>query len=118
MMIDKPVKFQAALLSLLAIIMASGCGSASASEISKVRIESFEFTPAVITVKAGTTITFVNNDEVPHSVVGLRAGDEVFRSDEQISQGESFSVVAELPGEIVLNCGLHSKMSGKIIVLP
>jgi plastocyanin len=117
-MFDKLAKIRDALLFLLAISMAGSWSDASASEISRVAIESFEFAPAEITVKAGTQITFVNNDELPHSVVGSRAGNELFRSDEQISQGESFSVVAEVPGEIILNCGLHSKMSGKIVVLP
>jgi plastocyanin len=83
-----------------------------------IAIEKFSFDPPTLTVSVGERVSFVNRDELPHSVVGLRAETEIFRSNEQMDQDEAYSVVMDRPGEIVIRCGLHTSMSAKIVVAP
>ena len=101
---------------MAALLVSTGC--AAAAETVEVGIENFAFRPPSLAVKAGTKIVFTNHDEVPHSVVGFRDGRLAFRSKEQLDTDESFVVLAEKPGEIEINCGLHALISGKIVVTP
>jgi plastocyanin len=80
----------------------------------KIGIDNFSFTPAVLTVKRGTTVVFENHDDIPHSVVD--AGGK-FHS-KALDTNDSFSVTFDKPGEIAYFCGLHPHMTGKIIVAP
>ncbi len=91
---------------------------AAKAETARVAIENFAFDPPSLTVKAGTKIEFTNRDPVPHSVVGFREGREEFRSNERIETEESFVVLADKSGVIDINCGLHARITGKIIVTP
>ncbi len=81
-------------------------------------IEKFAFAPPTLTVSVGERVSFVNHDELPHSVVGLRDETEIFRSNEQMDQDEAYSVVMDRPGDIVIRCGLHASMTAKIVVEP
>jgi len=105
-----------AMRAALAACIASSQARAEGS--TRVEIENFAFDPPALTVKTGDRVVFVNRDQVPHSVVGTRGGEELFRSSEQISTDESFSVVMDAPGEITLGCGLHARINGKIVVTP
>lgn len=89
-------------------------GPARGAEEAKVTIDNFVFTPATISVKAGTTIVFVNHDDLPHNVVDAKSA---FRS-RALDTDETFVRVFDKPGEIVYFCGLHPHMHGKIIVTP
>jgi plastocyanin len=80
----------------------------------KVGIDNFAFTPAVLTVKAGTTVVFENHDDIPHLVVDT-AGK--FRS-KALDTDDKFSVTFDKPGKIAYFCGLHPHMKGEIIVAP
>jgi plastocyanin len=80
----------------------------------KVGIDNFAFTPAVLTVKPGTTVVFENHDDIPHLVVDV-AGK--FRS-KALDSDDKFSITFDKPGEIAYFCGLHPHMKGKIIVAP
>lgn len=79
-----------------------------------VAIEDFAFIPAQLSVKAGTKVIFVNRDEAPHSVIGLKSE---FRSP-VLNKGQSFAITFDKPGEIDYFCGLHGNMRGKITVAP
>lgn len=81
-----------------------------ATSSNAVSISNFSFSPATLTIKAGQTVMWQNNDSVPHSVVG-----SVFKSS-TIKQGEGFGFTFSQPGEYNYNCGLHPSMQGKIIV--
>ncbi len=72
------------------------------------------FTPGMLTVKAGTEVTFVNHEGMLHSVI---ARDGRFDSG-ALDTDESFSVIFPTPGEYGYFCGVHSHMSGKIIIVP
>jgi plastocyanin len=79
-----------------------------------VRIENFTFNPAELTVKPGTTVTWINADDIPHSVVEEKAK---FRS-HVLDSDERFSTTFADAGELSYFCGLHPHMRGKIIVTP
>ena len=65
-------------------------------------------------VLTGTTVTFENDDDIPHLVV---ADDKSFRS-KALDTTDKFSVTLTKAGEFDYFCGLHPKMTGKIIVTP
>jgi len=77
-----------------------------------VSIKDFAFSPQTLTVPSGTTVTWTNLDDEPHSV---RGADAQIRSD-ALDQHESYSVRFEKPGTYKYGCSLHPKMSGTIVV--
>lgn len=80
----------------------------------EVNIDNFSFTPNELTVKAGTAIVFRNRDDIPHSVVGAKGE---FHS-KALDTGDSFAFTFAKPGTYGYFCGLHPKMTGKIVVKP
>src|SRR5260370_38052659 len=67
-------------------------GDQSAS--AEVKIDNFSFGPASLTVAAGTTVTWTNNDDVPHTVV---SDDKVFKS-KALDTDDKFSYTFTKPG--------------------
>ena len=78
----------------------------------EVKIDNFSFGPAAITVPAGTTVTWTNRDDIPHTVVST---DKVFKS-KVLDTDEKFSFTFTKPGEFPYFCSIHPKMTGKVIV--
>jgi len=99
------------IVAVLAVLGAPACASA---EEARVTIDNFAFTPQVLEVKAGTTVTFVNHDDIPHSVV---AQNGAFHS-KPLDTDQNFTFTADSPGEIAYFCGLHPHMKAKIVVVP
>jgi plastocyanin len=93
-----------------AILMCVHLGSAQAED-TKLTIDNFTFTPAALTVKVGTTVTWTNHDDIPHTVVS--AGK--FRS-KTLDTDDSFSFTFTAAGEYKYFCSLHPHMSGVIKV--
>jgi len=85
---------------------------AAAAGEAEISIQSFQFVPAILTIKAGTAITWINRDEEPHNVV---SPERVFRS-KAIDGGEKFTVVLDKPGTYNYLCAVHPHMRGKIVV--
>jgi plastocyanin len=81
-------------------------------EIIQVSAKNFMFTPASITVKAGTTVTWVNLDEEPHTVFS-DAG--LFRSS-ALDTRERFSFKFEKAGTYHYLCTIHPRMLGTVVV--
>ena len=79
-----------------------------------VTIDNFTFSPAELTVTKGTTVTWVNHDDIPHSVVNT---DKAFRS-KALDTDESYSFRFTTAGTFDYFCGLHPHMVGKIVVTP
>jgi plastocyanin len=77
-----------------------------------VSIDNFSFTPKEITVAKGTTITWVNRDDVPHTVV---SPDKKFRS-RALDTDDQFSFTFTDAGTYSYFCSVHPVMIGKIIV--
>jgi plastocyanin len=86
----------------------------AAAEDVKVSIDNFAFTPDTIQVKVGSTVTFTNHDDIPHSVV---ASDGSFHS-KALDTDQSFTFTATKAGEMPYFCGLHPHMKAKIVVVP
>jgi plastocyanin len=99
------------------LLFAAGRGSvASAQQASaagvEVKIDNFSFGPAALTVAAGTTVTWTNRDDIPHTVV---SDDKVFKS-KVLDTDEKFSYTFIKPGTYPYFCSVHPKMTGKVIV--
>ena len=77
-----------------------------------ITIDNFTFTPPELTVAVGTTIKWVNHDDIPHSVVNK---DKAFRS-KALDTDDSFSHTFAGAGTFDYFCGLHPHMVGKVIV--
>ncbi len=78
----------------------------------EVKIDNFSFGPAALTVSAGTTVTWTNRDDIPHTVV---SDDKVFKS-KVLDTDEKFSYTFNKPGTYSYFCSVHPKMTGKVIV--
>ena len=87
--------------------------SAQAEEVT-IKIENFTFNPASITIKPGTTVIWINGDDIPHSVV---ENNKNFKSP-PLDTGQKYSVVLTTAGEVDYFCGFHNHMTGKVIVQP
>jgi plastocyanin len=77
-----------------------------------ITIDNFSFTPKEVTVAAGTTITWVNHDDVPHTVV---SPDKKFRS-KALDTDDQFSFTFTDAGTYNYFCSVHPMMTGKIVV--
>jgi plastocyanin len=77
-------------------------------------IENFSFTPATLTVPAGTKVTWTNNDDIPHTVTSA-ASPKLFHSP-ALDTGEAFSFVFDTPGTFGYFCALHPHMQGTVVV--
>jgi plastocyanin len=79
-----------------------------------IAIDNFAFMPAATTVKAGTSVRFVNRDDIPHTVV---LADGRARS-KALDTDDSFVYVFDKPGDFTYFCGMHPQMKGEIKVTP
>jgi plastocyanin len=78
----------------------------------QIKIDNFTFGPTNLTVASGTTVTWINNDDVPHTVV---SDDKVFRS-KALDTDDKFSYTFTKPGTYNYFCSVHPKMTAKIVV--
>jgi plastocyanin len=86
--------------------------TAASSPTAEVKIDNFSFTPATLTVKAGTQVTWTNADDIPHTVV---SDDRSFKS-KVLDTDEKFTFTASKPGTYSYFCSIHPKMTGILIV--
>jgi plastocyanin len=104
------------LMMALALLFA-GSPSATANDQSsaanaEVKIDNFVFGPQTITVPVGTTVTWTNKDDIPHTVVST---DGVFKSKVRDTD-ETFSYTFSKAGTYPYFCSVHPKMTGKVVV--
>jgi plastocyanin len=78
----------------------------------EVSIDNFSFTPMDMTIPAGSQVTWINKDDVPHTVVSV---DHQFKS-KALDTDEKFSFTFPNPGTYEYFCSVHPKMTGKIVV--
>jgi plastocyanin len=78
----------------------------------EVNIDQFTFFPQRITVKAGTTVTWTNEDDVPHTVA---SSIKVFKS-KALDTADKFSFTFTTPGTYDYFCSLHPHMTGAVVV--
>lgn len=113
---------RAAWIAAVAVVLAlglAGCRSATSTggtPVATAKVEmppSYRFDPPVITVKAGTTVTWHNGDHFTHSV-RLLDGSGI---EKVAAPGESVSITFDKPGEYEYDCSFHPRdMRGKVIV--
>jgi plastocyanin len=135
-MISKSVDLKWGVLALVAIVWVTTSRGASASpasdpqshssmtepvsagastdSVSEVKVDNFAFTPGAVTVKVGTQVTWVNRDDIPHTVDST---DGKFKS-AALDTDDKFQFRFTEPGEYPYYCRMHPKMTGKIIVQP
>ena len=77
-----------------------------------ITIDNFTFSPKELTVAVGTTVKWVNHDDIPHTVVEKKT---TFRS-KALDTDDSYSFTFSSAGTFDYFCGLHPHMVGKVIV--
>ncbi|MEJ0074412.1 MAG: cupredoxin family copper-binding protein [Alphaproteobacteria bacterium] len=100
-------RLSAALLAALLLAPADGMAAEAT-----VKIDNFTFDPPRLTVKAGTTVTWYNEDDIPHTVA---ASGKQFRSKTLDTDGK-FTFTFTTPGSYEYFCSLHPHMTGVIVV--
>ena len=78
----------------------------------EVKVDNFSFGPATLTVAVGTTVTWTNRDDIPHTVVST---DKVFKS-KVLDTDEKFSFTFDKAGTYPYFCSIHPKMTGSVVV--
>jgi plastocyanin len=78
-----------------------------------VSIDNFTFTPPTLTVKAGTTVTWTNKDDIPH---GIAATNNTFTRSKALDTDDSYSFTFTTPGTYQYFCYIHPHMVGTIAV--
>jgi plastocyanin len=91
---------------------ASSTGSPAAVAGDQVTIDNFAFAPATLTVKVGSTVTWTNRDEEPHTVA---ASDGSFHSP-GMGTGATFSQTFSTAGKFDYVCSIHPSMHGTVVV--
>lgn len=104
-----PIVIAAILLSVSMNITAAASPSPANADV---KIDNFSFGPDNLTVPAGTTVTWTNRDDIPHTVVST---DGVFRSKVRDTD-ETFSYTFSKPGTYPYFCTIHPKMTGTVVV--
>jgi plastocyanin len=104
------------ILIAIAVAVVAGAGlsgaAAPAASDPQVKIDNFTFTPPAITVSAGTTVHWVNHDDLPHTVV---SDDKSFKS-KTLDTNDEFTLTFTKPGTYSYFCSIHPKMTGKVVV--
>jgi plastocyanin len=95
---------------------AKSCSAAGQqkTEAPEVKIDNFSFGPSTLTVSVGTTVTWTNRDDIPHTVVSSD-DPKVFKS-KVLDTDEKFSFKFDTAGTYPYFCSIHPKMTAKVIV--
>jgi plastocyanin len=87
--------------------------SAASATATTIRIDNFSFNPRSSTVPPGTTITWVNADDVPHKIV---SSDGKFTASPALDTNDRYTFPFARPGRYEYFCAIHPKMTGVIVV--
>jgi len=79
----------------------------------QVKIDNFSFEPATLTISPGATVTWVNQDDVPHNIVSSEG--KTLKSP-VLDTDQKFSYTFAKTGTYAYYCGIHPRMTGKVIV--
>ncbi len=106
-----------AMPAIAALLMIVGSPSVKANDQpsaanTAVKIDNFVFGPQTVTVPAGTTVTWTNSDDIPHTAVST---DGVFKS-KVMDTDEKFSYTFTKAGTYPYYCSIHPKMTGTVVV--
>jgi plastocyanin len=90
----------------------AGDDTPAAADIKQVVVDNFSFTPATAAVPVGTTVTWTNHDDIPHTVV---SPEQKFKSP-VLDTDEKFSHTFEAAGTYKYYCSIHPRMTGQVVV--
>ncbi len=102
-----------ALGAVVGAVLAAGVLAAEAQNRTQtVAIDNFTFNPQTLKVKAGTTVTWTNKDDIPHAIaaVGKEFKSKVMDTD------NNYSFTFTAPGTYAYFCSLHPHMTGTVVV--
>lgn len=109
--------------ALVAAALGAACGPlvapfvlpawAQSKPASGISIDNFTFSPAKLTVKAGTTVTWTNRDDIPH---GIASANNAFARGPAMDTDGNFSFTFTTPGTYQYFCYIHPHMVGTIVV--
>lgn len=85
----------------------------NAVSTNQIAIKGMALSPASVTVKAGTTVTWTNNDSTWHSITSY---DGRIPSSQNLAQGQSYSYKFTKAGTFKYHCGIHPNMTGLVVV--
>ena len=85
---------------------------AAHAEAAEIIIDNFTFAPTPLNVKVGATVTWVNHDDIPHSIV---CPDLKMKS-HPLDTDDSFAYKFDQVGTYDYICGLHPHMHGQVVV--
>lgn len=110
-------KLQLSLIAFAALAVLSLCSlkfaRAQATPTSaEVRIDNFTFNAPSITIPVGSEVTWVNRDDIPHTVV---SEDKLFKS-KALDTDDKFTYTFSKPGTYKYFCSLHPKMTAEVVV--
>jgi len=101
---------------VLTLLLSAGSPGTSAKTpqpaTAEVKVDNFSFGPGTLTVPVGTTVTWTNRDDIPHTVVST---DKVFKS-KVLDTDEKFSFTFAKAGTYPYFCSIHPKMTGSVVV--
>ena len=99
-------------LFIVCVVAVIALASQAYAATVEVKIDNFVFNPQQVTVHAGDTVTWVNHDDIPHTVTSKTL---VFRS-KALDSDDKFSFTFTAPGSFPYFCSLHPHMTGTIVV--
>ena len=108
---NTPALSRRATLAALALPFAFPTARADAASAT---IDNFAFNPATLTVAAGTQVTWINRDDIPHTVTSA-AQPPMFHS-VALDTDDSFAFRFDAPGIYRYFCALHPHMQGTVVV--
>jgi amicyanin len=97
---------------MAALLLVSAGPARPQPEGPRVEIKAHGFGSAELTVRPGTTVTWINHDDDPHTVTSTQ---NVFRSP-GLDTDETYSYTFTKPGTYEYFCTLHPLMTGKVVV--
>jgi plastocyanin len=105
----------ASLLAATSATLSAGDTAVPAgAQAAAIQIDNFHYTPPSLVIAPGTTVTWTNADDSPHTV---REKDGKFKS-AALDTDDKFSQTFTAPGEYEYFCSIHPYMTGKIVVKP
>ena len=102
-------------IALAAVVPPSSAQNAPRPAAGAISIDNFTFTPQTLTVKAGTTVTWTNRDDIPH---GIGSDNNAFARSKALDTDDSYSFTFTTPGAYKYFCYVHPHMTGTIVVEP
>ena len=110
----RPIVASTTLGAIVGTVLAAGVLFARAdAPAGAVSIDNFTFGPASLTVKAGTTVTWTNKDDIPHGIAWVA---NAFTKSKALDTDDSTSFTFTTPGTYQYFCYIHPHMTGTLVV--